>query len=320
MIDQSYINFYFGEVVDNDNTYSKKHTDVNILFPITVKVKQNNNIKTIDNVKPIFANIKQIPVKGETVLIFQGYDHTTSNTQRYLQWYYFPTVGIQSNINNNILPINSAVFTPDPDFKERKVSSLQPYRGDILVEGRFGNTIRLGNTVAKSNYDINPTWSGKTSTDPIIILSNTVTYSDNLVVEDIESDASSLYLTSTQKLDRLTLSKRLKIYSKFDGSQFVGVGDRIILRAKKDIAVIDSERAIVLNTPGEIKLGDDMATEPIPHGLVLQQIIQLLVNAIAAGVTGPGGAVGVTNATSILRTIQQKLTELNSNSYKIKKT
>lgn len=89
MIDQSYINFYFGEVVDNDNTYSKKHTDVNILFPITVKIKQNNNIKTIDNVKPIFANIKQIPVKGETVLIFQGYDHTTSTTQRYLQWYYF---------------------------------------------------------------------------------------------------------------------------------------------------------------------------------------------------------------------------------------
>jgi hypothetical protein len=105
----------------------------------------------------------------------------------------------------------------------------------------------------------------------------------------------------------------------FKNSQFIGVGERIILRAKKDIAIIDSEKGIVLNTTGEIKLGDDSATEPMVHGKVLEAIILKLMKAIAVGGTA-SGAVVTTNALSIIGEIADLIPNLNSDQYKIKKT
>jgi hypothetical protein len=324
MIEQSLINFYFGEVIESTETYTRKAEgqDSNMLFTIDVIIKQNNNTKILHRVKPISANIKQIPIKGESVLIFQGYDHTSSWIRRRLQWYYFPTTGIQSRINSNVVPVNTENFVADKEFVERSTPILQPYIGDVIFEGRYGNSIRFSSTINTGKYDIPPTWSGPETTDPIIILSNSskLDLDKNFVIEDIESDDSSLYLTSTQTLDRLQLSTPLTVNNaNFKKSQFVGVGDRIILRAKKDIAIIDSEKGIVLNTTGEIKLGDDSATEPMVHGKVLEAIILKLMKAITAGGTA-SGAVVTTNALSIIGEIADLIPNLNSEQYKIKKT
>lgn len=324
MIEQSLINFYFGEVIESTDTYTRKSEgqDSNMLFTIDVIIKQNNNTKILHRVKPISSNIKQIPIKGESVLIFQGYNQNSSWITRRLQWYYFPTTGIQSRINSNVVPVNTENFVADIDFVERSTPILQPYMGDIIFEGRYGNSIRFSSTINTGKYDIQPTWSGPETTDPIIILSNSskLDLDKNFVVEDIESDDSSLYLTSTQTLDRLQLSTPLTVNNaNFKNSQFIGVGERIILRAKKDIAIIDSEKGIVLNTPGEIKLGDDSATEPMVHGKVLEAIILKLMKAIASGGTA-SGAVVTTNALSIIGEIADLLPNLNSEQYKIKKT
>jgi len=320
MLDQSSVNFYFGEVIENKNTYSKKSTDPNILFPITVKVKQNNNIKIIENVKPIFANIKQIPTVGETVLIFQGYNHTTSNTQRYLQWYYFPPVGIQSNINNNILPINSDVFTPDAKFTQKTVNPLQPYAGDILVEGRYGNTIRLGSTVLNQQYDTVPTWTGKTAADPIIILSNTrkSNTSAQYDIENVNTDDSSLYLTSTQTLNNLKLSKTLSTYQNFNGSQFIGKADRIILSSKKDLVVLDSPKGIVLNTTGNVHIGDDRTSQSLVHGNVLLDVLQKILNQLNTPIQC-GTMTGTFLDKSNINSAQRNLKNLISSTYFLKK-
>jgi len=324
MIEQSLINFYFGEVIESTETYTRKAEgqDSNMLFTIDVIIKQNNNTKILHRVKPISANIKQIPIKGESVLIFQGYDQTSSWIRRRLQWYYFPTTGIQSRINSNVVPVNKENFVADKEFVERSTPILQPYMGDVIFEGRYGNSIRFSSTINTGKYDILPTWSGPETTDPIIVLSNSskLDLDKNFVIEDIESDDSSLYLTSTQTLDRLQLSTPLTVNNaNFKNSQFVGVGDRIILRAKKDIAIIDSEKGIVLNTTGEIKLGDDSATEPMVHGKVLEAIILKLMKAITAGGTA-SGAVVTTNALSIISEIADLIPNLNSEQYKIKKT
>lgn len=321
MIDQGYINFYFGEVVESQGTYSRKDVpNTNILFPIDVKVRQNNNTKTITNVKPIFTNFKQIPVVGETVLIFQGYDHTTTHDRRYHQWYYFPTIGIQSGVNSNVLPINSQVFVPDSRFVERSTPILQPYAGDLLIEGRYGNTIRLSSTIKTDGYDNDPTWSGSDVTDPIIVISNTTEVSTDkkYIVEDIENDASSLYLTTTQKLNKLKLSTELRTYNKFSGSQLVGVADRIILRAKKDVAILDSERGIVLNTPNEIRLGDDHADISLVHGDVLIKILQKLINQLQQPIQC-GTMVGSFINKSALNQAQRELQNLQSSKYFIMK-
>jgi hypothetical protein len=319
MIDQNYINFYFGQVLESDITYTSD-TDVNMLFTINVEIQQQNNFKILRDVKPAFSNIKQIPVTGETVLLFQGYDHTSSYLTRKLQWYYFPTIGIQSNVNSNILPVNSKIFKPDPNFIQRATPILQPYLGDILIEGRYGNSIRFSSTINTGKYNPSPSWSGDKTTDPIIILSNSSKTSKDkkFVVENIQTDDSSLYLTSTQNIDKLNLSNNLTYYTNFLGSQFIGVGDRIILRAKKDVAVIDSEEGIVLNTKGEIRIGADDADEPLPHGTILYKILDLLTSAIQAGCTDTNGGIAKTNATLLISQIYNLLPELNSTKYKIK--
>jgi hypothetical protein len=321
------VQFYFGEVVQNTsnltNTYKRQtdSSDSNNLFCLTILVRENNNTINIENVKPAFPNIKQIPIIGENVLVFRGYDFTTSPDARTHQWYYFPPVGIGSGINSNVLPINSHTFTPDVNFVQRSSPILQPYRGDILLAGRYGNSLRLSSTIPTTDYDVQPNWTGKTVTDPIIILSNT-TYTNTdrkYVVENIEQDVSSLYLTSTQTVP-IVLSNNLESYtSAFNGSQLIATADRIILRAKTDIAILDSKEGIILNTDGDVLIGSDAASEPIPHGNVLVEILQELISAIGAGSTSPGGPC-TPNGVAQLQNALTKLNSLNSSNYKIKKT
>ena len=330
------VQFYFGQVVPNPekdltNTYKRQtdSSDSNNLFCLTILVRENNNTNNIENVKPAFPNIKQIPIIGETVLVFRGYAFTASPDDREHQWYYFPPIGISSGINSNILPINLRTFTPDVNFVQRSSPILQPYRGDILLAGRYGNSLRLSSTIPTTDYDIQPTWTGKTVTDPIIILSNT-TYTNTdrkYVVENIEQDVSSLYLTSTQKIsislgdtnNKNPLSCYQPAETQFDKSQFIGTADRIILKAKTDIVIIDSPKAIILNTTGEIRLGSDTADQSMVHGDVLLHVLQKILNQLNTPIQC-GTMSGTFLDRSNIASAQRDLQNLLSQKYYINKT
>lgn len=331
-----------AEVLEYDYTYQyltedKPDTTVDRLFALRVRSCSSFYNNKIFLAKPSNINMKQIPLVGEFVLIYKTFNEQSTSNKWREGWYYVASVDLQSSINENMLPGISDGLTqeqidgikPGKTFVRKSISPLQPYEGDVVIEGRVGNSIRFGSSIntaypAGYYYKAAP-WvtTNNSGGDPIIVLSNgrkNLTKKE-FVVEDVEQDASSLYLTSTQQLNTLKLSKELTIHNNtFIGSQFVGVADRVILRAKRDIAVIDSQAGIVLNTPNDIYIGGEDAAEPISHGLVLQQILQLLVQAIASGVTGPGGAPGVTNASPLLTEIQNLLLTLNSKKYKITKT
>lgn len=331
MIDNGVINFYFGEVIQSttSDTYKKldDDSDINNLFEINVQIQHKNNVKIIP-CKPANNNIKQIPIIGESVLIFQGYDHTSSFFKRRLQWYYLPPIGIQSSINTNVLPVNSEIFTPDPNMVERLVAPLQPYRGDILYEGRFGNSIRFGSTISTSNYSIMPTWMGNKSGDPIVLISNSneAKPGKKFSVEDIDLDYSSFYLTSTQKIPNLLLGEsnsrnpinRYESESQFSRSQLLGVADRVILKSKTDIAVIDSPIAIILNTTGEIKLGNDSASSNMVHGDVLLKVLQKILSQLNSPIQC-GTMVGTFIDKSSVTAAQRELKNLLSQKYYLTK-
>ena len=337
-----------AEVIDYDYTYSyipndKTNPTVDNLFQLKVRSCSTFFNDKLIYAKPSNINMKQIPVVGEFVLIYKTFNQQATTDRWRESWYYVASIDIQSSINHNMLPgLSDGARQEDIDetkpgktFIQKAISPLQPYEGDFLLEGRWGNSIRFSNTVSTSypdgHYYKAPTWftpGGQNTnnilqSDPMIIISNGRINKQGreFVVEDAEQDASSLYLTSTQQLDTLTLSKDLTVHNTaFAGSQFVGVADRVVLRAKRDVAVIDSEEGIVLNTPNDIYIGGEDASEPLSHGLVLQQILQLLVQAIGAGATGPGGAPCVTNAAALLGQISDLLPDLNSTKYKITKT
>lgn len=262
MIDNSHVKFYVGEVVSYNDTYKSTSSipqdtssKKNKPFSINVRVKVNDNDKIFPDIIPSNINLKQIPIIGENVLIYQGYNENTSYIGREYQWYYLTTINVQSNTNNNITPIITAKFTPDSDFNDINIPPLQPYIGDILIEGRWGNTIRLGSTNSNSDkyYKQSP-WKGDTVTDPIITLSTrkSVQPSDWYNIESLQSDDSSLYLTSTQNFPEFKLNNIIQTStgeSFFNGSQFIGTADRITLKSKSDIIVLDSNTAVEINTP-----------------------------------------------------------------------
>jgi len=330
-----------AEVLDYDYTYqwipdSEQNSNTNKLFALKVRSCSSYFNQKLYIARPSNINMKQIPLIGEFVLIFKTFNQESSNERWREAWYYVSSIDIQSSINENMLPgLSSNLSQEDIDkikpgktFTKQNISPLQPFEGDTIIEGRFGNSIRFGSSIDQSiklplnYYHKKPTWfTPGNYSDPIIILSNGhINLSGKeFVVEDIEQDKSSLYLTSTQQLTTFKLSRSLTVNNSFAGSQFIGTADRIILRAKNDIAVIDADRGIVLNTNETVRIGSDDANEPIPHGTVLLQILNKLISAIQLGTTGasgPGIPVGIPELTEAATLIAQ----LNSNKYFIKKT
>ena len=102
-------------------------------------------------------------------------------------------------------------------FNERlNIKPLRPYEGDHIVEGRFGNSLRFGATARDKSIPISQSNNWSTGAkgnigDPITILRNGQAEGlDEMgwvpTVEDINLDASSIYLTSNQKIDNLIIA------------------------------------------------------------------------------------------------------------------
>lgn len=101
---------------------------------------------------------------------------------------------------NEVSLDNTGNYQPKDDIK-----NLQPFAGDIIREGRAGQSIRMGTT----NKEGANNWSdGDTFGDPVMILR--VGQSENqqgsTVVEDVNGDASSIYMFANQKLNNIQLT------------------------------------------------------------------------------------------------------------------
>jgi len=304
--------FHVAEVIEsNSNTYKyigdgpNKTSDK--LFTITVQIV-NRVTKEYESYacKPFNMNIKQIPLIGEHVLIFKAYNQETTLTKTGIEWYYFSPYSIQSSINSNLLPgisyntiseAEAQKIKPGVNFEAKSISPLQPYEGDLMIEGRWGNTLRFGSTTKNESGLINASWHGAASTvgDPIIILSNGQINKPNkqFVVENIQTDNASIYLTSTQKIKQFKLQNKLKIgtsESAFSKPQLIGTADRIILTAKTDIVAIDSQKGIELHAPN-INIGISDEKEPLLHSTATIELLKKLIQICQIGFVDSNGSV-----------------------------
>ena len=173
--------------------------------------------------KPLFSNIKQYPIKEEIVIILSVPSNNINNNSNSQDFYYIPIpVGIWNSNHHNSFP-DIDKFNSDPKdleqgkiFKEKEgIKNLLPEEGDLILEGRFGNSIRFSSTNGKK-LNKNP-WSdvGKDG-DPIIIIRNGQFYTESSpwtpTYEDINNDNSSIYMTSTQEIPLELSCKNLKSY------------------------------------------------------------------------------------------------------------
>jgi hypothetical protein len=320
------VQFHIGEVVANNTTY-----DYSVEKNFEIRVITYNDFYNREELRaiPYDSNVKKIPAIGEHVLLVCGLSQENTKDSIYPQWYYLSSFSINSDPNDNKLleytKLHSDI-TGSINLTSKQVSWLQPFSGDLTFEGRFGQSLRFSSTT-KQTYSTLPTWTGQIEGDPIIVLSNGRKFDQSkYVVENVNEDASSLYLTSTQKIpillgdknNRNPLSCYAPIESSYERSQFIGVADRIILKAKSDIAVIDSPRGIVLNTTGEVKIGNDEANISLVHGDVLLNILQKILNQLSQPIQC-GSAQGTFINRTNLAAAQNELQNLLNSKYFITK-
>ena len=199
-------------------------------------------------------------------------------------------------------------------FKERiNIHPLLPFEGDVIYEGRWGNSIRFGSTVPTSTN--NWSTSGK-SGDPIVIIRNGQTNytSDSWVpeTEKIETDLSSIYLTSTQKLSipPITTGKTFTYQAidpkSYDKNQITLMSGRVFLGAKTDSIVLKADKPIQISSntavniggskqialdANEILLGLDSTSQPVVLGNELKNTLLNIATILKGVGTSLQGAV-----------------------------
>ncbi len=280
--------------------------------------------------KPLSPNIKNFPLINEIVYLISLPNTNIGQLITSQISYYINTVGIWNHPHHNGYPLNST--TPPPSqqkdyiqtqvgsvrrvtdqyteinlgktFKEKgNIHPLLPFEGDVIYEGRWGNSIRFGSTVKNTPNN----WSSiGDNGDPITIIRNgqSIKASDKgwiPILENINDDLSSIYLTSTQAIPLNPASQNYLSYkdnapqniSKYSGQQLILNSGRIVLNSSKDHLLLTSNKSINLNsidsvnidTPlfiiqaNEIYLGSKSATEPVLLGdLTINLIKQLTTN------------------------------------------
>lgn len=289
------VQFHIAEVIADPHSTTYEY-DTRNNYEITVSTYTDFYNRQELQVIPFNNNIKQIPLVGEHVLIVQGFSAENKADTIYTQWYYLASFSLNSNVNANLLPgisPSNIQYVPKTSFGEKEISLLQAYEGDTLIEGRFSNSIRLSSTIKGGVYSTQPSWRGTQSGDPIIILSNGKSYKkDSYVVENIVNDDSSIWLTSTQKLNNFVLNNKLhlgKSESSFIKSQLIGTADRIILKAKTDLIVLDSQKGLELLAP-KVKIGTG-PYEPILQSTATIKLLRKIIEVIQTGFVDSTGAI-----------------------------
>lgn len=294
-----------GEVVK----VNYKDANPNQLYSISVRPLydfSSNDTQNLVTARPFDINTKQVPLIGEVVGLIRGPHGASSLFSPSTEFYYLGSYSVQSQIHHNAVTKVTKSYPKDdsnvannynqanlglPNVHKNKkkseeknetrlgesleeqdrVQPIQPYAGDVIYEGRFGSSIRIGSTVKRGTdrYDVDPTWDvgeGNIS-DPILILRNgqrpsiDMSRSNKFFVEDVNEEMSSIWLTSRQEVPfkpaynnfdsatRLGIDTFISQSPKYKGSQiFVQGKDRVILISKEKETIIDSGGGVSVST------------------------------------------------------------------------
>jgi len=266
-------------------------------------------------IQPIDANVKQYPIIGEYVIV-----------GRYLgRYYYTQTVNMLGSVNSNSYPgysggkdsltpvantsagsdaeevsltgtpnkAASGEFTVgDPFVPNPLIRQLYPTFGDVIFNGRLGQSIRFGsnpdtlepNILIRAGQLTDAEAFGKTA--DVDDLKNNA---NKPVTEDINADGSSLWITTDQEVSlEFAAETTDSAYPALDGKQIILNSDAIVLNAKNagnvdifagnNINLVTAFSTIV-DSP-DIMLGSPDATEPLVKGQVLVDLLLELIGIL----------------------------------------
>lgn len=338
----------------------------------------------IFSARPLNPYMRTIPLKGEVVAIINAPSSATTALMTAGDSYYISIINIHSLVNHNTVPTISAVkklfsgglngsvtgyqassagstgrssVNPeiDKNFNENgNAAFIQGYYGDIILEGRYGQSVRFSSTVKNEGndaygrgylYSAPPPWlkdGGKVG-DPITTIRNSrfVGSANKFYTENLDKDDSLIILTSDQKLGLKPAVDKKKAATdvginvpKYDKNQIHLISGRLVFNARQqeilayakkgihmasDKIALDATNKITLDSPS-INLGAQ-AIEPIILGQQwttwMANFITALGACIVATGVGPSGPLIANPAWPQIAQLQAQLPTLLS---KISKT
>ena len=325
---------------------------------------------------PLYPNLKNYPLINEIVFLIPLPNNSIGQLNSSTQSYYVNIVSLWNHPHHNAYPSNPD--TPPPTqqkdytqtqlgsvrrvtdgsteiylgytFKERSnIHPLLPFEGDVIQEGRWGNSIRFGSTVQNTPNN----WSSTgTNGDPITIIRNGQRVDANSegwvpITEDINQDLSSIYATSTQQIPLNAASKSYTSYktapttpNQYSGNQIIINSGRLVFNSSADHILLSSIKTINLNavssvnvdTPttiiqsNEVYLGSKDATEPVLLGDSTVNLLHTLIQNLKAFTdicstvvgTAPGVPLGPLNAAASQLSVTLAQLDINLDSTKSK--
>ncbi|HMS90717.1 MAG TPA: hypothetical protein PKC87_00640 [Candidatus Absconditabacterales bacterium] len=246
-------------ILDNEvEVYDDEGKEVRL--PIgSIQYRPVSADKTVNTTKfyaqPLHSNVKQIPLVNEIVVIQLA---PTSDIQfnTNIQFpYYSSVVNLWGSPHHSALPEpGTNVEKVLGEVKEQSnINPLFPFPGDLLVEGRQGQSIRIGGNKSPKNPWVDDSNDGK----PFIIISNGQIETDNGVdpiIEDVNKDPGSIYIVSDHIVPLNPANSKRESYDtppvipkSFIGSQVVVTGGRIYLNARDESVLISAKDSVGLN-------------------------------------------------------------------------
>lgn len=287
---------------------------------------------------PLFPNIKNYPLIQEVVLTLSAFssnliyfENSLNITPTGYKTYYINPISLWNNPHHNGYSFNISTSPPTQNksytqieagsprvnenesvsinlgktFKEKEnIHPLLPFEGDLIYEGRWGNSIRLGSTVKNTPNN----WSkfGEDG-DPITIIRNGQGNQTNEgwvpIIENIENHVSSIYLTSTQQVPLKASSTSYVSYTsepptnpkEYAGAQILLDSGRLIFNAYSDHILLSSAKSININSQVSVNIDtkktifqsdkiflgkENLATEPLMLGNVTVQVLKDLLSSV----------------------------------------
>jgi len=330
---------------------------------------------------PLFPNAKTYPLVNEIVFLITLPDNNIGELTSSSKSYYLSVVALWNHPHHNAYPTDPN--TPPPSqqkdyiqtqagsvrrvtdqsteiflgntFKERSnIHPLLPFEGDVIQEGRWGNSIRWGSTVQNTTNN----WSAVgTNGDPIIILRNGQSPNASKegwipVTEDINTDLASIYATSTQQIPLNASSTSYVSYksnkptipNQYSGNQLILSSGRLVFNSTSDHILLSSKQSVNLNAvtsvnidapdtiiqSNNVYLGSKDATQPVLLGNTTVQLLNQLITNLNSFMTicstvvstAPGTPLGPLNmaASQMMTTLNQLQTNLEGTKSKYVKT
>lgn len=233
---------------------------------------------------PLLPHQTVYPLTGEYVLVFKAQVPDIDGKIKGRYWYIGP-INTKRQITENAHPLLGILVSQPPntilknqrktalgvltqttpninkvgkEFKKQNVNPLKPFEGDIIYQGRYGQSIRFGSSqmVGSSLGEQFPNIILRAGQGPDTAKTSDDRGESSLTNESINQDASSIYLVSKQILGlipatygtNIHLSSLLEKPFAFDGASILLNSDRVILNSKATSIFMFARKGIHLNS------------------------------------------------------------------------